>query len=335
MRSVVSHEQQVKVIEKERPVIQPNYVLMQTRYSMVSPGTELTSIRRSGSAPSSLGYSAAGIAVEVGEQVDHIRIGQPVACYGAPYVNHSEYLLVPKHLITPVPDHVDLKEAASAGLGAIAIHALRQSGLVFGEIAVVIGLGIIGQLLARIAHAAAIKVIALDLIEERRAALREVPGIAVCSSNAELEDAVARVTGNIGADAVFHCAAGRQKELLDGSFDWIRDRGKIVIVGDMVMEFTRSQMFKKEADVIISRAGGPGRYDAAYEKECRDYPIGYVRWTEGRNMQEYIRLLSDRLICVSSLITRQSSLFDVAEMYRDFVDRPQQILGGVISYDGP
>jgi len=332
MKSVVCHDRQVKVVERERPVVKPNYVLLRTSYSMISPGTELTSIRRSGAAHSPLGYSAAGIAIEVGEGVDHIQVGQQVACYGAPYVNHSEFLSVPKHLVAPVPDQVGLKAASAAGLGAIAIHALRQSGLVFGECAVVVGLGIIGQLLARIAHAAAMKVIAVDRIEERRNALRDVGGIAVCSDVSELAETVRRVTGGIGADAVFHCAAGRQKELLDGSFDWIRDRGKIVIVGDMVMEYTRSQMFKKEADVIISRAGGPGRYDVEYERECRDYPVGYVRWTEGRNTAEYIRLLSEGLISVDALITRQASLADAAGMYADFADRPQHILGAVISY---
>lgn len=332
MLSIICQEKEVKLIQKDRPSLQPDYVLMKTRYSMVSPGTELTSIRRSGENPASLGYSAAGIAVEVGEQVDHIQAGQPAACYGAPYVNHSEYLLVPKHLITPVPDHVDLKEASAAGLGAIAIHALRRSGLVFGECAVVVGLGIIGQLVARIAHSAAFKVVAVDLIEERRKALQDIPGIEVCSSVEEIPEAVRRINGNIGADAVFHCASGRQKELLDASFDWIRDRGKIVIVGDMVMEFTRSKMFHKEADVMISRAGGPGRYDPSYERDGHDYPIGYARWTEGRNTAEYIRLLAERRLSIRSLITRVASVYEAAEMYEDFATKPHLIIGGVIAF---
>ena len=332
MLSVVSLNNQVKVIEKECPAIKPNYVLMKTHYSMVSPGTELTSIRRSRETPVSLGYSASGIALEVGENVEHIQAGQKVACYGAPYVNHSEYLLVPKHLITRVPDHVDLVEASAAGLGAIAIHALRQSKLVFGECAVIVGLGIIGQLVARIAEAAALKVVAVDLIEERRRALADVPGIAVCSNMCEVEAAVYERTNGIGADAVFHCAAGLQKQLLDDSFDWLRDRGKIVIVGDMVMEFTRAQMFKKEADVIISRAGGPGRYDKLYEGDGFDYPIGYVRWTEGRNTEEYIRLLSEGKISVRSLISKTQPVLDAAKLYEEFATAPQRILGGVITY---
>lgn len=332
MKSVVTYEQQVTIVESERPLIKPNHVLMKTSYSMVSPGTELSIIHRSGGAQSKLGYSAAGIAVEVADEVTDIRVGQQVACYGAPYVNHSEYLLVPKHLIAPVPDHVSLKEASAAGLGAIAIHGLRQSGLVFGECAVVIGLGVIGQLVARIAHAAAIKVIAIDLYEERRRRLQEVAGITVCASFEEVEAAIGSVTGHIGADAVLHCASGAQKELLDRSFDWIRDRGKIVIVGDMVMEFSRGQMFKKEADVVISRAGGPGRYDPEYEREGRDYPIGFVRWTEGRNMKEYIRLLAEGRISAGSLITTQVPLIHAADIYRDYTSRPDQILGAVISY---
>ncbi|MBD2870371.1 zinc-dependent alcohol dehydrogenase [Paenibacillus arenilitoris] len=332
MKSVVAYERQVQIIESEKPLIKPNHVLMKTSYSMVSPGTELTIINRSGAAQSKLGYSASGIAAEVGDGVTDIRVGQQVACYGAPYVNHSEYLLVPKQLIAPVPDHVCLKEASAAGLGAIAIHGLRQSGLVFGECAIVVGLGVIGQLIARIAHAAAVKVIAIDLYEERRKTLRELAGITVCASFQEVEEAIGGVTNPIGADAVLHCASGPQKELLDRSFDWIRDRGKIVIVGDMAMDFSRGQMFKKEADVVISRAGGPGRYDAEYEREGRDYPIGFVRWTEGRNMREYIRLLSEGRIAAGSLITTQVSLPHAADIYRDFTSRPDRILGAIISY---
>lgn len=329
----MNQQSQVKVVEVERPELKPNHVLVQTRYSMVSPGTEMTAIRSNRDTPSNLGYSASGIAVEVGDNVNHIKPGQRVACYGAPYVNHSEYLLVPKHLVSAVPESVDLRESASAGLGAIAIHAHRQAGLMFGEFAVIIGLGVIGQLIARIAQASAMKVLAVDLFEERREALAEVEGITICSSMEEVQEMVARISGGIGADAVFHCASGRQKELLDASFDWLRDRGKIVIVGDMTMDYTRSQMFRKEANVIISRAGGPGRYDPQYESECQDYPVGYVRWTEGRNIEEYIRLLSEKRIGISSLITREVPVEQVASIYEEYMTSPRNILGAVIAYE--
>ncbi|MCU6707319.1 zinc-binding alcohol dehydrogenase [Paenibacillus sp. J5C_2022] len=333
MKSIATQHGEVIILEKEQPYVKPNCVLVKTRYSMVSPGTEMTAIRRQAEQPHPLGYSAAGIAVEVGEDVPVLKEGQAVACYGAPYVNHSEYLLVPKHLIVPVPEHVELRSAASAGLGAIAIHALRQSELKFGECAVVVGLGIIGQLIARIAHAAALKVVAIDLLESRRELLQDVEGITICKCIEEVPDAVRQATGGIGADAVLHCAAGRQMELFDSSFDWLRDRGTVVIVGDMTVEYTRAKMFGKEARVLISRAGGPGRYDQQYEQDCVDYPVGYVRWTEGRNIGEYIRLLSERRIEVESLLSKQVPLSRAHELYADYANEPQNILGALIAYE--
>ncbi|MFD0959094.1 zinc-dependent alcohol dehydrogenase [Paenibacillus chungangensis] len=333
MKSIATQQGEVIIVEKERPVIKPHYVLVQTHYSMVSPGTEITAIRRQSEQPHPLGYSASGQVIDVGDEVPALQVGHTVACYGAPYVNHSEYLLVPKHLVVPVPEHVAMRSAASAGLGAIAIHALRQSGLMFGECAVIVGLGMIGQLVARIAHAAAIKVVAIDLLASRRKLLQDIEGITICSHIDEVSSAVMEATGGIGADAVFHCAAGRQKDLFDTSFDWLRDRGTIIIVGDMAPEFTRAKMFGKEARVLISRAGGPGRYDRQYEQDCMDYPIGYVRWTEGRNIGEYVRLLSEKLISVESLLTKQVPLSRAHELYADYAHEPQNILGGLIAYD--
>ncbi|WJH36948.1 zinc-binding alcohol dehydrogenase [Paenibacillus sp. CC-CFT747] len=332
MKAIINDKGQVKVADEPLPEVKSHYILVKTLYSAISPGTELTSLSRMPENSASLGYSAAGIAVAVGDGVEGIAVNQSVACYGSPYVKHAEYLLVPKHLAVPVPEQVELREASTAGLGAIAIHALRQAQLSFGETVVVVGLGILGQIMARIAGAACARVVAFDLLPERCAAIEGVDGIQVCRTMEELRETVAETTNGKGADSAFHCAAGKQKELLDESFDWLRDRGRIVIVGDMYMEFTRGKMFLKEAQVLISRAAGPGRYDEAYERDGCDYPIGYVRWTEERNLAEYIRLLAERRIDVSGLITNCVSVGEAWQVYEQYRHNPGSLLGAVISY---
>lgn len=332
MKAIINLKGNVKVADEPQPIVKRNFVLVKSIYSTISPGTELASLRRMPEHPSPLGYSASGIAVSIGEGVAGIEPNQQVACYGGPYVKHAEYLLVPKHLVVPVPANVPLINASTVGLGAIAIHALRQADLRFGESVVIVGLGILGQIMARIAHAACARVIAFDILGERREALSGIGNVVICSSMEEIKEKIRELTGGKGVDTVIHCAGGKQMELLDESFDWIRDRGKIVIVGDMYMEFTRSKMFLKEAQVLISRAGGPGRYDKAYEHDGCDYPVGYVRWTEERNMEEYIRLLAEQRIDVSRLITNQVSLSDAWQVYEQYKNDPGSLLGAVIQY---
>lgn len=333
MKALVSHIGQAVITDELPPQIKNNFVLVKTAYSAISPGTELTSLRMMRDQPHPLGYSASGIALEVGENVADIQPGQPVACYGTPYVKHAEFLLVPKHLVVPVPSEVGLDEASTVGLGGIAIHALRQAALQFGETVIIVGLGILGQIMARIAHAACLKVIALDLLPERREALSSVRGITVCSRVEDIAGMVDKMTGSLGADAVLHCAGGHQKELLDQSFDWLVDRGKIVIVGDLYMEYTRARMFAKEAQVIISRAAGPGRYDRQYEYEGCDYPPGYVRWTEGRNLREYIHLLAERRIDIRALFTKRVPMTEAGKLYEAYGSNPQSLIGALLVYN--
>jgi NADPH2:quinone reductase len=333
LRALAAQNGSIIIREEEMPQIGDETVLIRTAYSTISPGTELTSVSRSGDRPAAIGYSAAGIVVQAGDKVKReLPIGQRVACYGGPYVRHAEYLAVHKHLVVPVPDHVKLEYASSVGLGGIAIHAVRQANLQFGETAVIVGLGIIGQLVARICRAACYRVIACDLVPARRQALAGIDGIHVCASPEDVQQAVADASSRLGADAVILCASGKQKELIDGSFDWIRDRGKIVIVGDLQMEFTRAKMFKKEAQVLISRAAGAGRYDSNYEALGFDYPVGYARWTEGRNLVEYIRLLSEGHLDISQVLTSHVALEDAHSVYAQYKNDPTSLLGAVIDY---
>lgn len=335
MKVVTSRKGSIHTENLPEPVCASNHVIVENVCSAISPGTEMLIIDRSKEIDHSLslGYSSAGIIREVGEGVEKLQVGQRVACYGAPFVRHAEMIAVPKHLVAPLPDHVDIREAAFVAHGAIAIHALRQSDLRFGETAVVVGLGILGQLLCQIASAAGFRVIGFDLLPERCEQLRINGAGKACSSAEELADAIRERSEGAGADAVFVCAGGKAGGLIDQSFEWLRDRGKIVIVGDVKTDFNRNLMFGKEAQVLISRAGGPGRYDSSYENDGVDYPIGYVRWTEGRNMREYVRMLADGLVRVGSMITSSVPVDHAARAYEAFITDPRGQLGVLLTYD--
>ncbi|WP_409342086.1 zinc-dependent alcohol dehydrogenase [Paenibacillus sp. MBLB4367] len=332
MRAVVGQYGKALVIEENVQEVKEGFVLVKTAFSAISAGTEMTGLKYAGTSFASLGYSAAGTVAEVGGGVRHVKANDRVACYGSPYVKHAEYILVPKHLVVPVPHGVGLLEASTVGLGTIAVHALRQADLRFGEHVVVIGLGLLGQLVAQLADAASAQVIAYDVLQGRCDRLRGTGSITVCTSVEETEEAIRLQTGGAGVDAVIVCASGRETWLIDQSLKWLRDRGKVVIVGDLDMTCTRELMFQKEAQLLISRAGGPGRYDPVYEAQGFDYPIGFVRWTEGRNMAEYLRLLASRRIAVAQLITHQVPLEDASFVYERFVNDPHQTLGVVFAY---
>ncbi|MFC4557976.1 zinc-binding alcohol dehydrogenase [Virgibacillus kekensis] len=332
MQKVIANNRTVEIVEDDSPTVKPSYLLIKTMYSIISPGTELSIIENSTDKQITLGYSAMGVVEECGSDITDVNKGDFVAVYGAPYVQHSEYLLVPKTLYTKVPPNVEHKEAALAGIGAIAIHALRTANLQFGETVAVVGLGLLGQMIAKIADAAAYNVITYDLHEERAAMLKEETNIKSFSTVKEMENDIKSSTNNNGADAVLLCAGGKRSPLTAQSLEWVRNKGKVVIVGDIEPDFPRHLMFSKEAKILISRAGGPGRYDKTYEAQAIDYPYGFVRWTEGRNIEEYIRLVSEKRINVSSFIKEEVNFSDVSDAFNDLVNKKSTMLTKVINF---
>lgn len=332
MKAIAAQSGAIVLTDIEQPALPPGHLRIKTEYSAISPGTEMSFIKKGSEKTIVLGYSAVGIIEQMGEGVSGYKPGQRVACYGAPYARHAEWLTVPANLTALVPEHVDPEEAAFAGLGAIAAHALRTAALNFGESAVVVGLGILGNVIAQMSHAAAYRTVGLDLLPERVEQLR-ARGIrhaysTIDQMRSEWPDSV----GGHGADAVLLCASGSGEKLINESLSWIRDRGKIVIVGDLTTEFSRGAMFAKEAQVLISRAGGPGRYDTLYERDNCDYPIGYIRWTEGRNIGEYIRLLAEGRITVKPLITHRYPLDRASEAYANYMEAKPDTVGTLIQY---
>ncbi|RJE87638.1 alcohol dehydrogenase [Paenibacillus sp. 1011MAR3C5] len=331
MKAVATQHGKIVIADMAVAETPPGHVLIRTEYSAISPGTEMGFVSRGSDTLTPLGYSAVGIVEDVGEGVIGLKPGQRLACYGVPYVRHAERLNVPTNLTAVVPDHVDPREAAFAGLGAIAIHALRVADLRFGESAIVAGLGTLGNLIAQIASAAAIRTAGVDVSTERADMLRSQGYPHIYDDAAKLSANLGDAVGSGGADAVLLCAGGPGEALINQSLEWIRDRGKVVIVGDLSMTFSRGLMFAKEAQVLISRAGGPGRYDKQYELENRDYPSGHVRWTEGRNIAEYIRLLGEGRISMKPLITDVYPLEQAAEAYENY-RKPSKSIATLIRY---
>ncbi len=331
MKAVATQLGKIVVAEVEKPEPLAGHVLVRTEFSAISPGTEMSFVKRAADKLIVMGYSAVGVVEHVGAEAAGIEVGQRVAVYGAPYTRHAEWLSVPANLAAVVPDHVDPEEAAFAGLGAIAIHALRVAELQFGESAVVVGLGILGNIIAQIASAAAYRTFGMDLNADRAAMLREHGVPHAYASQDELAAGVAEATGGVGADAVLLCASGPGEPVINAALQSIRLRGKVVIVGDLSAQFSRELMFGKEAQVLISRAGGPGRYDAQYERDNIDYPIGYVRWTEGRNTAEYIRLLAEGRISIKKMITNVYGLDQVEQAYANYA-QPSKTVGTLFKF---
>ncbi|UKS28298.1 zinc-binding alcohol dehydrogenase [Paenibacillus sp. HWE-109] len=328
MKAAKSENGQVAIIDSSIPELTDMSILVQTEYSALSSGTELMVVQQK--INTFLGYSATGLVREVGSRITDIKIGQRIACYGVP--THAEFFVAHKPHVSIVPEHVDPQEAAFAGIATIAIQALRQADLRFGESVVVLGLGLLGQMVVQIAQAAAYHVIGADLMEERCAIAEQMGIHAACRSNDEVKAYIDQITKGKGVDCVIICASSKTDRLIDQGLAWIRDRGKIVILGDTDTEFDRNAMFYKEAQITISRAGGPGRYDESYEKQGHDYPYGFVRWTMNRNLGEFIRLLSEHKLNIKPLITGIYKLEEIENVYAATRNSPQFSMGNLIAF---
>jgi len=325
---------QILVAEVPAPEAKPGHVLVQTAFSLVSPGTELGLIERKvgDASPFALGYSASGTVLE--SQAEGFSAGDAVACYGGPYTYHGSVLSVPRHLVRKVPAQVSLREAAFGGLGTVAVHSVRQARPEFGEVCLTVGLGVLGNLIAQVARAAGLHVLGTDAMPARLA-MAETTGLrAVAADQAAIKEAILRMSEGHGADSVLVCAGGEAAPFLDQAIDAVRLRGRVVIVGNIPGQFQREPFFQKEAEILIARAGGPGRYDLAYERDGHDYPLGYVRWTEGRNLGEFLRLISAGLVRVEPLITHEFAVDDAASAYRVLREGNGAALGVLLRHGG-
>ncbi|HID20900.1 MAG TPA: oxidoreductase, partial [Planctomycetaceae bacterium] len=277
-----------------------------------------------------LGYSGSGIAMEVGEEVDGVSPGQLVA-YGGQH--HAEYIRAPKNLCVPVPDGVSTGEAAFVAVGSIALQAVRRAELQVGDVVLVLGLGLVGQLVAQMAHAAGARVIGSDLVPQRLRLAEELGAEQTFPAHDALPEQVRRYTKGLGADRVLICAAGGGNKPIEQAVSMARDRARLVVVGGVNLDVPREQFYMKELDLVISRSYGPGRYDRQYEEHGVDYPIGYVRWTERRNMEEFLRLVRAGRVQVKPLITHEFPVEEAARAYELLMGSPGECLAVLLRYD--
>jgi predicted dehydrogenase/threonine dehydrogenase-like Zn-dependent dehydrogenase len=262
-----------------------------------------------------MGYSCSGMVIAVGGGVTDFRIGERVACAGGGYANHAEVNWVPSNLAVHVPDVVSLESASLTTIGAIAMQGLRQAEVRFGESVVVIGAGLVGILTIALARGAGCRVIAVDRDESRVANASAFGAqLAMLASDPRLNVAVQEFS-RYGVDAAIVTAATRSAEPLELAARILRDRGRIVVVGDVGMGVSRANMYDKELTLTMSRSYGPGRYDPGYEEAGSDYPVGYVRWTERRNMEAFLDCLALRSIDITRLLERRYSIDESRQAY--------------------
>jgi predicted dehydrogenase len=342
----------ISVVDTPLPALRSGWLLVGNRFSLISAGTERTKIemgeksllqkararpdlvkkvvdrarvegvkaaidvardRLEALAP--IGYSSAGTVLEVGEGVEGIAPGQRVACGGGGWANHAEVVAVPRNLVAVVPDNVGLDDAAYATVGAIALHGVRQSGAQVGESVGVIGLGLVGQLAVRILAAAGCSVVGVDLDDAAVELARSAGAHSYRRDDDALGQGVHAATSGLGLDAVLLCAASASTDPLELAVQLLRDRGRIVVVGETRIEIDRAPMYEKELELRMARSYGPGRYDRDYEERGRDLPAGHVRWTEQRNMQAFLELVASGRVRPSELTTHRFSVDDGAQAY--------------------
>ncbi|MFD4480028.1 bi-domain-containing oxidoreductase [Streptomyces sp. NPDC058471] len=283
-----------------------------------------------------LGYSLCGVVEQVGSGIDDVSVGDLVACAGNEHALHAELNWVPKNLYTPVPDGLAPRHAAFGTVGSIAMQGVRQGEPQLGEVALVIGLGLIGQLVVQLLVAAGVRVVGVDP-DPSRCELAERLGAAACGdpASAAVEAAVAELTAGHGVDQVYLAAGGGTNGPVELAAKLCRDRGRVVDIGKCRLDLPWNAYYEKELDVRFSRSYGPGRYDPSYELEGRDYPIGYVRWTERRNLACFLDLVARGSVDVEPLISHIADFDDAVETYQRLKDGDLKAVAVLFRYPGP
>jgi predicted dehydrogenase/threonine dehydrogenase-like Zn-dependent dehydrogenase len=367
---------ELTVLEAPVPACRPGGVLVQSLFSLISTGTEmmkvhearLSMVGKARARPDQvrkvldtvaqqgamatykkvmnrldsytpLGYSLCGVVVEVGAGAEEFKVGQLVAAAGNEYALHAEYNWVPVNLCAPVPRGVAPEHAAFSTVGAIAMQGVRRAEPQLGETALVIGLGLIGQLVVRLLVAAGLRAVGIDMIEAR-CRLAEQAGAKLCAAPddeglATIQASLDDLTSGRGADHVFLAAGGSSNEPVETAARLARDRARVVDIGKTKLDLPWNAYYDKELDVRFSRSYGPGRYDDRYELEGIDYPAGYVRWTERRNLECFLDLLARKDLEVETLISGTFPMHDASSVYADLSAGTLNAVGVLLSYPAP
>jgi len=370
MKQVLVKQGLAMVTDIPAPVVSDNGVLVKVIYSCISAGTEMMGITESGKSivkkameqpekvkkvlqmfksqgveavidkvkdmesAKPIGYSAAGIVIGVGKNVKAFKTGDRVACAGSGFANHAEYIDVPRSLVMRVPENLTMDLASTVTLGGISIQGVRRADLRLGETAAVIGLGIIGQLSVQMLKASGCKVIGIDIDERRLNVAKETACDYVINPlKCDVTKEVEKITEGYGVDAAIITAASSSNEILSQAFNICRKKGKVVLVGVVGNEYKRDDMYQKELDFIISTSYGPGRYDSSYEEECIDYPYAYVRWTENRNMEEYLKFVAEKKIDLKLLIEKVYEIDNASNAYEELKNSQNKPLIVLLKYN--
>ncbi len=292
-------------------------------------------IRNLMDSPIPLGYSCAGEVLAVGEEATEFSTGDRIACAGLNFANHAEIDYVPRNLAVKLPAGVAYDAACFVTVGAIAMQGVRLANLQLGDKIVVMGLGLVGQIVAQLARCAGATVIATDP-DRSKVELAARLGAHHAVPDGQLNAVVGEVSGSYGADAILVCAATKSNDPLRRASFLSRLKGRIVVVGDVGMDIERRGFFEKEIELIVSRSYGPGRYDSAYEVRGIDYPLPYVRWTEQRNMQSFLDLVARGSVDVTPLITHRFAITDAEAAYRVVTGEvDEHAIAMLLEYDGP
>ena len=356
------------MVEVPAPVVRSGFALVRNQASLVSAGTErmlvefaeknlaekalsrpdlvkqvLQKARKEGilatveaafnrlDQPMPLGYSSAGVIVELGAGMNGFQVGDRVACAGGGFAIHAEYVLVPRNLLVKIHGDLPAEQACFATLGAVAMHGFRLAAPQVGERVAVIGMGLLGLLAAGIARAAGCSVFGVDLSANRVQLARSL-GYAAFLRN-ECEDAAREFSDGHSFDHILICADAKSNDPIELAALLARDRANVVSVGAVGLDLPRKPYYEKELNFIVSRSYGPGRYDSQYEERGVDYPAGYVRWTEGRNIESMVELMAYGKLDVSPLISHRFPLDEAPAAYELITGKSgQPFLGVVLTY---
>ena len=358
---------EIIVDEVPDPLVIPHHVVVRPVASLISSGTETASIHQEGvlkevaDNPSHLktvwnvlkavgplatfsevrakmttdygvlGYSGAGTIVAKHDTVRDLAIGDRVA-YGGEGTGHGERILTGRQLVARVPPEVAFEEACFTTLGSIALNAVRTASISVGDVVAVLGQGLVGQLVSQLTRLQGGVVVAVDLKPDRVELAKRTGADYGVLAGEGLKESISALTNGRGVDCAIVAAAAKSSAPARQALEICRDRGRIVVVGAVGMEFPWGEMYMKEIQLFMARAYGPGSYDPEYERKGRDYPISYVRWTENRNMEEFLRLLAMRRLDVRSLITHRYPLESAARGYTTVMDPSSGSLAVVLDY---
>lgn len=370
MKQVFNRKGNIEVSEVPSPTISDGEVLVHVYYSCISAGTELSNledrkkslIKRAIEKPQNIkkllqmiqdkgisgsiakvkskvegkypiGYSAAGVVLKSGKKVKGLKPGDRVACAGAGIANHAQFIAVPQNLVVKIPDKLSLKEASTVALGAIAMQGVRRCDPKIGDFVTVIGLGILGQITVQLLNIAGCKTIGIDL-DSNRLEKAETSGLyrGIDGKNTDTVKEIEKLTHGYGSDSIIITAASSDERLINQSVAMCKRKGKVIIVGDVLMNIEREEFYKKELDVLISTSYGPGRYDQEYELQGYKYPYEYIKWTETRNMEEYLYLASENKLNIDKLIEVICPVERAYDAYNNLKEENKPLMA-VLEYD--